>query len=45
MEDKCDHGWEAVIGSPANDWLPGHKGTGLTCPSCGGEVVAVKVAV
>lgn len=38
-ELKCDHGWEAAIGSPATDWVDDK------CPKCGGPTSVLRVGV
>jgi len=37
--ERCDYGFEAVMGSPAHDWDDGN------CPKCGSKATSVKVAV
>lgn len=37
---KCEHGWDAVVGSPAHDWTDDRK-----CPKCNSPVSPIKVAV
>lgn len=37
---KCTHGFDAVSGSPSNDWTEDGK-----CPECGGPTTGIRVAV